>query len=69
MKPKPKRDTRLEAIDQVIREATKTDADELSTLTYQIPKRLHQAFKVKTAGEDKKMKAVVIELIKNYLKH
>lgn len=67
MKAKPQR-TEKTAKEQVIAEATKTNAEDLATLTYQIPKAKHQAFKAKTAANGDKMKDIIVGMIDQYLK-
>lgn len=67
MQAKPKR-TEKTAKEKVIAEATKTNTDDLATLTYQIPKGIHQAFKAKTAANGDKMKDIIVGMINDYLK-
>jgi hypothetical protein len=66
MKAKPTRKA-ISVKEQVIKEATKTNLDDLSTLTYQIPKATHQAFKAKSAANGETMKDVIISMINSYL--
>jgi hypothetical protein len=69
MRAKPTRDDSNHAKDQVIKEARKTNTEDLTTLTYQLPKSTHQAFKAKVAGKGEKMKDVIEAMIKDYLEH
>ncbi len=69
MRAKPARDNNNAAKEQVIKEARKTNAEDLTTLTYQLPKATHLAFKAKVAGKGEKMKDVIEAMIKDYLEH
>lgn len=65
MKAKPRRDNKSK--EETIREARKTNADELTTLTFQVPKSLHNEFRGITGFRGEKMKDVISDLMQQYV--
>ncbi len=67
MQNKPKR-TEKTAKEQVIEEAIKTEEQIIVNFTFQMPKVQRDAFKVKAAINNEKMKDVLIRYVEKYIK-
>lgn len=66
MKSKPSR-SNSQGREQVIKEAQKTNDEDLTTLTFQVPKKLHNEFRGITGFKGEKMKDVISRFMQKYV--
>ena len=66
MKSKPLRSTSIGAT-QAIREVKKENDEYLTTLTFQLSKKLHKQFRATSSLKGEKMKDVITSMIKRYV--
>lgn len=66
MKAKPSRNS-SKGREQVIKEAQKTNSDDLVLITFQVSRKLRDEFKSITSLNGQKMKDVVSEFMESYI--